>query len=161
MTTRTGYSRIQIGLHWAVALLIGVNYFVSDGMEAIFDGSLEGKAVTGWTPAIHVYVGVTILALVLLRLAVRMTQGAPEHVASRFPLMDRLGDLSHWLLYGLMLLVPALGAISWFGAVDATAGLHVLAMNAMMILILVHAAAAMLHQFVLRDGLLMRMVRGQ
>lgn len=159
MADRAGYSAVQIGLHWAIALLIGVNYFVSEGMEDAFDGSMEGEAVTGWVPFIHVYVGLTVLALVVVRLLVRWRIGVPETHAGQWPLMDRLGEWSHWLLYALMLGVPLLGAITWFGGVDATAEYHVLAMNGMMILIGVHSAAALLHQFVLKDGLLWRMLR--
>ena len=57
--------------------------------------------------------------------------------------------------------VPALGAITWFGGIDATADFHVLAMNAMMLLALGHAAMALLHQFILKDGLLVRMLRAR
>lgn len=159
MSESAGYSRIQIALHWAVALLIGVNYFVSDGIERTFDAMIEGGVVTGWTLFIHVYFGVAVLVLVLARLVVRLVQGSPAAAATTPHLLNRLGAVSHWALYALMVLVPALGAISWFGGVDATPGLHVQAMN--VLLVLVHAGAALLHQFVLRDGLLMRMVRGQ
>ena len=158
MAERSGYSRLQIGLHWAIALLIGVNYLVSDGMEESFDGMMEGKAVTGWTPTIHVYVGVAVLVLVAIRMLVRFTRGAPGPVQGG-TLFDKLGEVSHWLLYGLMFAVPALGAISWFGMVDQTAGLHVLVMNVMMILIGVHAVAALFHQFILKDHLLLRMMK--
>ena len=158
MAIRSGYSGLQIGLHWAIALLIGVNYLVSEGMEESFDGMMEGGAVTGWTPTIHVYVGVTVLVLVALRIIVRVTRGAPGPVQGG-TLFDKLGEVSHWVLYALMLVVPALGAISWYGMIDQTAGLHVLVMNAMMILIGLHAAAALFHQFILKDHLLLRMMK--
>jgi cytochrome b561 len=158
MTERSGYSGLQIGLHWAIALLIGVNYLVSEGMEETFDSMMEGKAVTGWTPAIHVYVGVAVLVLVAIRILVRVTRGAPGPVQGG-TLFDKLGEVSHWVLYALMLAVPALGAISWYLKIDQTAGLHVLVMNGMMILIGVHAVAALFHQFILKDHLLLRMMK--
>jgi cytochrome b561 len=158
MAERAGYSGLQIGLHWAIALLIGVNYLVSEGMEETFDGMMEGKAVTGWTPTIHVYVGTAVLILVAIRILVRLTRGAPPPVQGG-TVLDKVGQASHWLLYALMLGVPALGAISWYLMVDQTASLHVLAMNAMMILIGVHAGAALFHQFFLKDRLLLRMMK--
>ncbi|MDZ4094566.1 MAG: cytochrome b/b6 domain-containing protein [Paracoccaceae bacterium] len=161
MSVKTGYSGVQIGLHWAIALLIGVNYIVSDGMGRIFDGTLEGKAAVGWTPFIHVYVGLAVLALVLLRLAVRWMQGAPEAKPSGNAMMDRAGEWTHKLLYLLLFLVPGLGAVTWYGGLEATADLHVIVMNAMMILVLLHAAAALFHQYVLKDGLLVRMMRAR
>lgn len=161
MTEKTAYSRMQIALHWAIAALIGVNYFVSEGMEEVFDANMEGQVSSTTTSVVHVYVGVAVIALVVLRLILRLVQGVPAAVDSGKPLMDMAAKAVHAALYLLMLAVPVLGAVSWFGGIDATAGLHVLAMNVMMIIVLVHAAAAIFHQFVLRDGVLMRMVRGR
>ncbi len=161
MTRKTGYSKAQIGLHWAIAALIGVNYIVSDGMGEIFDGTLEGKAPEGWTPVVHVYVGLAVLALVIVRMVVRMRQGAPEAPTTGPALLDLAASATHKLLYLLMLLVPVLGAITWFRGMEATADLHVYAMNAMMLLILAHAAAALFHQYVVKDGLLLRMMRAR
>lgn len=158
MAERNGYSGLQIGLHWAIALLIGVNYLVSEGMEQSFDGMMEGNAVTGWTPMIHVYVGVAVLALVVIRILVRFASGAPAPVQGG-TLLDKLGEVSHWVLYALMLVVPALGAVSWYLKIDQTAGLHVIVMNVMMILIGLHAVAALFHQFILKDHLLLRMMK--
>ena len=158
MQTKTSYSGAQIALHWGIALLIVLNYFISEGMAQIFDGSLAGRPVAGFLPAFHVYAGVTVLGLVLLRLALRLGTGAPETTGAK-TLMDRAAGWSHGLLYVLMVAVPALGAITWYGGIAATADLHVLALNAMMLLIAAHAAAALFHQYFLRDGLLLRMIR--
>ena len=159
MPEKTSYSAVQIALHWGIALLIGVNFLFGEGVEDAFDSMMDGGAVTGWLAPLHVWVGVTVLVLVTLRLGLRLVTGAPAKIESAWPLMDRAGQMAHLALYGLMLLVPVLGAISWFGQIDATAELHVLAMNAMMALIGLHAVAALLHHFVLHDGLLLRMVR--
>jgi cytochrome b561 len=158
MAEKTGYSGLQIGLHWAIGILIVMNWFVSDGMEESFDGMMEGGAVTGWTPAIHVWTGVAVLVLVAIRLLMRLFSGVPEQ-ASGNALLDTAGRWGHRLLYALMIAGPALGAISWFGMVDVTASYHVLVMNALLILALGHSVVAIFHQFVLKDGLLMRMIR--
>ena len=70
-----------------------------------------------------------------------------------------LAGLGHKALYLLMILVPALGAITWYGKTETTADAHVIAMNVMMLLALGHAVIAIFHQYVLKDGLLARMVR--
>lgn len=152
-----GYSRLQIALHWAIAGLIVANYLISDGMEQAFDGMMEGGAVSGFTPRFHVWAGVAVLGLVLIRLFVRRASAGWQHEAET--LADRLALWGHRGLYALMVAGPALGAISWFGGIDATAGLHVIVMNVMMILVLGHAAMALFHQYVLRDGLLIKMLR--
>lgn len=151
------YSSLQIALHWAIAGLITANYLISEGMEQAFDGMMEGGAVTGFAPRFHVWAGVVVLGLVLLRLLVRRASAGAQQEAAT--LSDRAALWGHRALYALMVAVPALGAISWFGGIDATAGLHVLVMNVMMVLVLGHAAMALFHQYILRDGLLMKMLR--
>ena len=159
MSNTTGYSRLQIALHWLIAALIVLNYFVSEGMEDAFDGMMEGTPVSGLVPSVHVWVGVAVLVLVLLRLIVRLVQGAPE--ALGVSVGDKAAIWGHRVLYLLLLAVPVLGAATWFGGIDATADLHVIAVNVLMILALGHAAMAIFHQYVLRDGLLVRMLRAR
>lgn len=157
MASKTSYSGLQIGLHWATALLIAANYFISEGMGDALDAHLAGEPVLGLTPVWHVWSGSLLLALVILRLAVRFLTGAPQTAGAK-SLANRAADVGHWVLYGLMLATPALGAITWFGMTDATGDLHVLVMNGLMLVILGHSAMAIFHHFVLRDGLLKKMV---
>lgn len=158
MAGKTDYSNLQIALHWSTAILIGANWLISEGMGDALDARLEeGAALSGFTPTWHVWAGSVLLGLVILRLAVRFFTGAPKTVG-RKSLADHAAAIGHWVLYALMLAVPALGAITWFGRIDATGDLHVLAMNALMIVILGHAAVAIFHHYVLKDGLLRRMV---
>jgi len=156
MTTKTSYSGLQIALHWAIALLIGANYLISEGMGRFLDKHLEGEAVSGLTPNFHVYAGVAVMVLALVRLVVRATSGAPE-AASEGSWMDLGAVWAHRALYLLMILVPALGAGAWYLGIEDLGDVHVLAMNAMMIIAGLHALAALFHQFVLKDGLLKRM----
>ncbi len=157
MRVKSGYNGLQIGLHWVTALLIGANYFISDGMPEALDARVAGQSVAGLTPVFHVWAGSALLAIVLLRLVVRLWSGAP---AEQEPLgwMQRSAGLAHWVLYGMMIAVPALGVAAWFFGVAQAADLHVLVMNAMMLMILGHAAMAIFHHYVLRDGLLRKMI---
>lgn len=157
MQDTQGYSRLQIALHWAIAVLIVLNYIISDDMGEIFDGALEGHAVTGLTPVFHVWAGTAVLVLVLVRLVTRMVSGAPAPANDTF--LEKVAVWGHRALYALMLAVPALGAITWFGGIEATADLHVLVVNVLMLAALGHAAMSLFHHFVLKDGLLHRMVR--
>jgi cytochrome b561 len=159
MKTSTGYSGLQILLHWAILVLIAVNWFVSEGMEEAFDAHTEGAAVAFWPSSIHVYVGLAVLVLVLVRLVLRVGRGAPAVPQGTSRVIDLAGQASHLALYGLLVIVPTLGAVAWYLGYDPAGGLHVLAMNIMLILIGLHAAAALFHQYVLKDGLIARMMR--
>jgi cytochrome b561 len=163
MSAKTGYNGLQIGLHWLIAALICTNYLVSEGMEDAFDSMVEGEggaeAASALVTNVHVYVGLAVLALAVLRLIVRFASGAPEAPGVPGSLGVMLAGLGHKALYLLMILVPALGAITWYGKTETTADAHVIAMNVMMLLALGHAVIAIFHQYVLKDGLLARMVR--
>ena len=62
MSTSTGYSRLQIALHWAIAALIVANYLISEGMEDAFDGMMEGSPVAGFGEKCVAFWGITCCA---------------------------------------------------------------------------------------------------
>lgn len=159
MIQRIGYSGTQIALHWAIAVLILFNYIYSEGMGDALDARLEGIPATNLeiNPQIHVWVGVTVLVLSLIRLALRQTRGVPE--AGGTGMMQLAATWGHRLLYALMILVPVMGGLTWFGRIEATGDIHALLANALMIVAGGHALMAIYHQFVVRDGLLNRMTR--
>jgi len=70
-----------------------------------------------------------------------------------------MAEWGHLGLYALMIAAPVLGAITWYGRVENTGDLHILAVNGLIILAFGHSIIALFHQFVLKDGLLMRMLR--
>jgi len=157
MAGRTGYSGLQIALHWAVAGLIVSNWLLSEGMGRYLDQRLEGQAVSDLLPGFHVYAGITILVLAALRLLVRLRQGAPTQPAGS--LVDLVAAWTHRALYALIFLVPMAGMAAWFGGIEDAGEAHELLMNLMMVLVVLHALGALYHQFVVRDGLLARMLR--
>ena len=74
------YSIPQKALHWLMALLILFNLIFSDAMEEVAEAYERGEVPSpeDLTFAnIHAYVGIAVLCLGLIRLAVRLTRGAP------------------------------------------------------------------------------------
>ena len=68
------YSRLQLALHWDVALLVAALWFTGDGMGRALHQHLDGSGLG--TP-LHVGLGVVLFAVIALRIAVRLAQGAP------------------------------------------------------------------------------------
>lgn len=159
MAAQTGYTRLQIALHWVIALLIVFNYVFSEAVEEVFDKRLEG-ATDAATP-LHVWVGLAVLALVLLRVAVRFASGAPAAPGVPGSMQVKAAEWGHRLLYLLMIGVPMGGAIAWFQGVEALAGLHGLFANVLVIVAGLHAVMALYHQYVLKDHLLRRMMKAR
>jgi cytochrome b561 len=104
-------------------------------------------------------IGLSVLALVLVRLAVRLVRGGPD-AADGTPL--RLALARHWghvVLYALLVLIPLGGAAAWFLGLGEAGEIHGLVANLLMILAGGHAALALSHQYARHDGTLIRMLR--
>ncbi len=151
-----GYSRLQIALHWIIALGVVANYIFSDGMPKVFDAVLEGKPVEGWAPVFHVIIGLSVLALVVVRIAVLLSRGAPAKEPGLFGLAARAG---HGVLYLLLIAVPLGGAVTWFLKVERAGDIHGIAANVLIIVAGLHSVVALYHHFILKDGVMMRMLR--
>lgn len=155
MRTTTGYSGIQIALHWLIAVLIVTAWFTGEGAEEAME-AIEGGGTVGFVP--HVAVGIAILALVVVRIMVRLGRGAPAAPGAPGSLSALAADWGHRLIYLLMLAVP-LGGISVFFLGLDVGEIHGLAANVLMLVVLGHALMALYHQYVLKDGLLRRMMK--
>lgn len=158
----TGYSRPQIVLHWTIAALIVAQFILHDPIVAAWDAISKGK-----TPEIgplvwfHVIGGSLILALAVWRLALRMKRGVPALPEKEAAVLRGLAHLTHWSLYALMLVLPITGLATWFGGSETADFIHTTLKLPLLVLVLLHFAAALFQQFVLRTGLMNRMLRAE
>lgn len=101
------YHGVAISLHWLIAIAILANILAGWWMhEAIDEASTQelATAVYQW----HKSLGLTILALSLLRLGWRLARPpAPSQVGA--PWERRAAQLTHWAFYALMLGIPLSG----------------------------------------------------
>lgn len=164
---RHGYSSLQIALHWTVAVLVTANWLLGEAMEEAFadiseDGGRAEAASLGGAYA-HVAIGVTVLILMVARLTARLRRpvatdpdSPPDGLHKALAL---LGLVNHWAFYALLIVIPLLGALAWFGGIEAAGSLHTFLVSVTLWLVAIHVGAALLHHFVLRDGLIRRMIR--
>lgn len=157
MKTTAGYSTVQIVLHWAVALLIVAAFLTSEGAEAAVEVIEKGGTV-GFLP--HAGIGMAVFALVLLRLVIRFTRGAPAAPGEPGSWQVRVADWGHGLLYLLMLAVPLGGMSIWIGGMD-NGDIHGVFATVLLVVAGGHAALALFHHHVLKDGLLRRMMKAE
>jgi cytochrome b561 len=157
-----GYTVYQIGLHWLIAVLVVTQLIfgesMSEAIEAI-EAAKDGETVSAlnsYLAGTHFYFGIAILALVAVRLALRIRNAAPPPPSSSGA-VELAGKISHWLFYALLVIVPVTGLLGYYFG-DPYGELHTYAKPVFVGLIALHAAAALYHQFWLKDGLLMRML---
>jgi len=162
MSQPKGYSALQIALHWGVAALILFQLILGDDMSHAWrDFSKTGVAAMSLSVWAHIVVGVAILAFVLWRLVLRFTRGVPADPVGTTAKMALVAHWGHIGLYGLMLAVPLTGLIGWYGNQSLLVEAHGWLKPVLIVVILGHIAAALNHQFILKDGLLLRMKRPQ
>src|SRR5690606_731824 len=169
------YGRLSIGLHWLMLLLIAAVYACIELKGNFPKGSETRALLKHW----HFMLGLTVFALVWLRLLARLIAPTPQPSAST-PLWETLpARLMHLALYALMIGLPLLGwallsaagkPTPFFGLElpsllqpdRALAGqikdVHELLGQAGYWLIGLHAAAALFHHYLRRDDVLQRML---
>lgn len=163
-------------LHWLIALAIIGLAVVGTLMTELPTSPLKVKVY-----ALHKAIGLSVLALVLLRILWRGFDPRPAPVA--MPAWQRwAARLTHGGLYLMMLWMPLTGwlynsaanfPLRWFGlfsvpaltapdpALKALAGdLHTLGFYLLGLLLALHVGAALKHHFVNRDRTLSAMLPG-
>lgn len=173
----TRYTTTAMALHWLLALAIlgsfSLGFYMSD-----LPLSPQRVKLYNW----HKWAGVTILALSAFRLLWRLTHRPPPDVS--MPIwQQRASHLAHRALYLLFFAVPLAGwayssaagfPIVWFGVLplpdllpadkalaQAIKPVHGWLAWALMVVVALHVAAALKHQFIDRDGLIARMWPGR
>ncbi|WP_299354751.1 cytochrome b/b6 domain-containing protein [uncultured Shimia sp.] len=173
----TRYHPFLVFLHWLLALMI-------------IGGLIMGGNVLAETPnddpfklvalRMHMAMGILILALMVIRLVVRLVTTKPPHADIGNARVNKLGTAAHWLFYVVVIAMCASGL-----AIANMAGLpaivfggsgaplpsdfsafpprmaHGALATVLTLLILGHVGAGLWHQFVTKDGLFGRMWFGK
>lgn len=157
-----GYSILQIVLHWTIAALVVFQLLVNDDVQDAFKERSDGEPFHGEAGAVlHIVVGLTIFALAVFRLAVRLWRGVPGAHSTNPPLVNLAGHAAHLLLYTFLLAMPLTGAIAWFTGLELSAELHELGRLFLIPLIALHALGALAEHFVFRTNSLIRMLKAE
>lgn len=159
-TAPTGYSLLQIILHWAIAALVLVQLLLNEPMQEAFDDRLDGEVSDAMVGAVvHVVVGLAVLGLAVVRVAVRLTRGAPPAHEDKPAIINWIGFATHSLLYLFIFAMPITGAVAWFGGVELSAILHEVGRLILVPLIGMHVLGALAEHFVFHNDGLIRMFR--
>ena|SRR6056297_889539 len=173
--TPTAYGSVAQALHWLVAAGIGAQFVwawridEADSIRAQFTLVNQHKSI-----------GMTVLALVIIRLLWRAFNRPPPFPPGMSAWEKFAATAAHWSLYALILAMPVSGWIytsaagfgpAFFGLVDIPAlvdqserleklfgEVHEWLAICIAALVSIHVLAALRHQFVLKDGLLRRML---
>ena len=168
-----GYDHVQIALHWLTAALVvlAIGFIWAAGLAK---GPLHDTLFF-----IHRSFGMTIFVVTAFRLAWRATHPVPPPPDTIPPWQRFAATATHWLLYALLIGMPITGfvssaarghAVTWFFLLDVprlpqnkplaelAETIHATFQWVVYGFVTLHAGAALRHHFVIRDGVLRRML---
>ena len=166
------YDRTTIAFHWVTALLVVTQWLGAQTIDWFPRGPLRVDA-----RSVHISLGVALAAILGARIVWRLSQGR------RLPLADNgalnvVAKGTHWALYTLLIAMVAVGLFLVWTRGDSifnlfsvpaydpgkralahrTQDIHALLGWAILALAGLHAAAALVHRYLWRDGVLDRML---
>lgn len=166
--------------------MVAIHWLLAFGLLTAFGMGLYMVDIPGITPFKlklfnwHKWLGVTLFALVLLRILVRAFSKTPKYPAHWGRKTVLLAKLGHLALYAAMLGVPIFGylyslaagfPVVWFGIVELPVlieknaelkelfkTLHELSGKGLVLLVAGHVLMALKHHILDKDGILGRMI---
>lgn len=195
MNSASRYTKTAIVLHWLIAIgifgMFALGWFMSDlpkeaPKQMAYDlfnwGIYTWQLAEGASPRtfyfnLHKSIGVTLFALIVIRILWRITHKPPALLSSYQAWERKLATGAHHLLYLLMIALPVSGVImatyskygiKWFGipfikgldntpmrevfeTVHETIGIVVL------VILVLHIGGALKHKFIDKDETMKRM----
>jgi cytochrome b561 len=174
---RQGYGGVAKTLHWLIVALVLIQFVVAYLMPGIGRNAVATPLIN-----LHFSLGVLILVLMAIRFVHRLYHPAPPAMPDAPAWEHRSAEAMHRIFYLLLLIGPFLGwasasahdlRVNVFGLFTLpplaapkarwaliAGDIHTYAMWTLLALIALHAAAALYHHFVRKDGVLQRMLPG-
>ncbi|MEO8365715.1 MAG: cytochrome b [Pseudoxanthomonas sp.] len=174
--TADQWGPVSQAFHWIIVLLI-----LGLAIVGLTMGELPKTPKYFWVYTAHKSTGLLVLSLVIARLGWRWYAGKPEPVPGTPTWQERIATVTHWLLYGLILVMPISGWLydstsglrpfRWYGLFDVpklhapddalkhlSLDVHEWGFWVLVALVAAHAGAAFYHHYFQRDATLTRML---
>jgi cytochrome b561 len=172
VTAEVSYDRRTIRLHWATAVLVTVLWGIAQIIDLFPKGAPKISA-----RSVHIIIGVLLGVVLVIRIVWRSRSGRRLPPANR-GVSGYIARTVHVALYAGLAAVIVLGMLNAWARGDSLFGLfhipkllpadpqlkptveylHKTFANALVILAAAHALVAAIHHFILRDGVLRRML---
>jgi cytochrome b561 len=170
-----GYGAVAMTLHWAVVVLVLFAWLTGQFGEALPRGPQREAG-----ELIHILLGLSICALVAARMFWRLADPPPPEDSAIGRWSGWVARAMHYIMYALLVAVPVAGivlqfarghALPVFGLFEIASPwvadrnfahtvkeIHETLANGLLVLVGLHAAAALVHHYVLHDRTLLRML---
>jgi cytochrome b561 len=168
----TRYDTRTIVFHWATAILVATQWLGAQIIDWFPKGTLRVDA-----RSMHIVCGLLLAVILLSRIAWRLTRGRRLPLADG-PVLNFIAKTTHWGLYTLVTAMVVVGiALAWTrgdsifnlftlpafdpsnrALADQVQEVHATIGWVIVVVVGLHAAAALFHRLVWHDGILGRML---
>ena len=179
-TASEDYGPVAKTLHWVTVFLVIIAWMLGMFGEEFSEESAQDSGLLT-----HIWIGLTILVVAAVRIPWRIANPPPKIVPTEFgrwlvEWTDPASRLMHYVLYGLLVVVPALGialqfaeghSLPLFGLGEIPSPwladkafahslkeVHEVLANVLVTLAAFHMVAALVHHFVFGDDTMRRML---
>ena len=160
----TGYSALQIRLHWVLAILVLIQFVLHEGIVGLVELAELNKTPSlfeQWWGLSHVAIGLLIFALAIIRVIVRLKQKVPAPPASESKALQFIAKATHIALYAVLIIMPISGSAAWFAGAEQAAVGHNVGKIILLAFALLHIGGAVYQHFVLKTDVVKRMVNAE
>ena len=158
MPRPTSFSRTQIVLHWLIVLAVIFQYVAHEQISEVWHARMAGTVPDVPSFSFHAAVGLLIFVLMIWRIWLRFSYGAPALPESEPRWARILAQSVQGLLYLALLLLPFSGAMAWVFGVNGAIFVHGLLKNLVLLLVALHVAGALAQHFWFKSDMLMKML---
>ena len=173
----TGYTATAQWLHWLIAALIIAQYVLAELAEGA--AAAHRPAAELLLLANHKSLGMTILALAIIRLCWRLGHPSPDLPGAMPRWQNTAASIVHRSIYGLIFALPISGwllssaagySVSWFGVLqwpdlvaanptfkEQLSRLHHWLSDALFVVVVLHVLATLKHQWLDQNRVFQRM----
>lgn len=178
--TAERYGLVAQTIHWLTVVFVIAAWASGMFGEDLLEDIIGERAVL----SLHMYAGLAVVVLLVVRLAWQVGNPTPLNEATPLGVWgDRAAKLTHVVIYALLVAVPISGIVAQFARgralpvfglfevaspwmpdrafIRSVTEVHETVANLLLIVALLHAAAALFHHWVLRDRTLARMLPGR
>lgn len=179
-TEHKDYGPVAKTLHWATVAFVIVAWTLGTFGDELSKGPARDSGLL-----VHIWIGLAILVIAFVRIPWRIANPPPKAPPTEFgkwlvEWTDPVSRVMHYVLYGLLVLVPVFGIALQFARGDSlplfglaeipspwladkafahsVKEVHEVLANLLVILAAFHMAAALLHHIVFDDNTLRRML---
>ena len=152
------YPFIMRVFHWVLVIMFAAQFIFHDAISDAYDQIQRGVEVA-FNPLVagHVFGGLAILVLTLIRFGIRRKSVLPAYPEQGSALTKRASEIVHYGTYVLGIMLPVSGAVAWFGGVKAAADGHEMLKAVLLALVALHVAGTLFHLVVHKNNIFKRM----